>query len=71
MGGIDALVLTAGICERARWLGISLDGKANQAGGPRPTSADSRVSAWVIPTNEERIIGEHTLAVWRKREENM
>jgi acetate kinase len=28
-------------------------------------SADSRVSAWVIPTNEERIIAGHTLAVWR------
>ena len=79
MGGIDGLVLTAGICEnsvemrariceRARWLGVRLDEEANRAGGPRLSSADSRVSAWVIPTNEERIIAEHTLAVWRKRQ---
>ena len=34
-------------------------------------TADSLVSAWVIPTNEERIIAEHTLAVWRRREDNM
>lgn len=33
-------------------------------------SADPRVSAWVIPTNEERIIAEHTRAVWRRRQEN-
>jgi acetate kinase len=76
MNGIDALVLTAGIsenspemrariCERAAWLGVRLDEAANRAGGPRISAADSRVSAWVIPTNEERIIAEHTLLVWR------
>jgi acetate kinase len=79
MGGIDGLVLTAGICEnsaemrericeRARWLGVRLDETANRTGGPRLSSADSRVSAWVIPTNEECIIAGHTLAVWRKRQ---
>jgi hypothetical protein len=31
-------------------------------------SADSPVSAWVIPMNEERIIAGHTLAVWRRRQ---
>jgi acetate kinase len=76
MGGIDAFVLTAGIgenspemrariCEHAGWLGVRLDEAANRAGGPRISAADSRVSAWVIPTNEERIIAEHTLRVWR------
>jgi acetate kinase len=76
MGGIDALVLTAGIgensaemrariCERAGWLGVRLDEAANQAGGPRISAAGSKVSAWVVPTNEERIIAEHTLRVWR------
>lgn len=76
LGGIDGLVLTAGIgenspemrariCARAGWLGVRLDEAANRAGGPRISAADSRVSAWVIPTNEERIIAEHTLAVWR------
>jgi acetate kinase len=72
--GIDAVVLTAGIsenspemrariCARAAWLGLRLDEAANRAGGPRISTPDSRVSAWVIPTDEERMIAEHTLAV--------
>jgi acetate kinase len=76
MGGIDALVLTAGIaensaemrariCARAAWLGLHLDEAANRAGGPRISTPDSRVSAWVIPTDEERMIAEHTLTVLR------
>jgi len=36
------------------------------AAGPRISTPDSRVSAWIIPTDEERIIAEHTLAVWRE-----
>ena len=71
LGGIDALVFTAGIGEnaapiredvlrRAAWLGIRLDAAANRAGGPRLTTADSPVSAWVIPTNEEKMIAIHT-----------
>lgn len=74
LGGIDALVFTAGIgenspdirarvCARAEWLGIHLDTAANRGGGPRISTPGSRVSAWVIPTDEERMIAEHTLAV--------
>jgi acetate kinase len=74
LGGLDGLVLTAGIGEnspeirdrigaRAAWLGVRLDETANHAGGPRISAADSRVSVWVIPTDEERMIAEHTLAV--------
>jgi acetate kinase len=74
MGGLDALVLTAGIgenspeirariCARLEWLGIRLDDTANRAGHGRISRPDSRVSAWVIPTDEERMIAEHTLAV--------
>jgi acetate kinase len=70
--GIDALVLTAGIGENspeirarigacAEWLGVRLDEAANRSGGPRISAADSRVSVWVIPTDEERMIAEHTL----------
>ena len=69
--GIDALVFTAGIGEnspdiRARivdassWLGIELNREANAHGGPRISSTASRVSAWVIPTNEELMIARHT-----------
>lgn len=71
LGGLDALVFTAGIgehaaairervCRAAAWLGVELDPAANAAGGPRLSMADSRVAAWVIPTNEELMIARHT-----------
>jgi acetate kinase len=74
LGGLDALILTAGvgenspemrarICARAGWLGVRLDEAANRAGGPRISTPDSRVGVWVIPTDEERMIAEHTLAL--------
>ena len=69
--GIDALVFTAGIgensvpvrervCNHLEWLGIRLDAQANAARGPRISTSDSPVSAWVIPTDEERMIAIHT-----------
>jgi acetate kinase len=77
LGGIDALVFTAGIgehaapvrarvCENAAWLGIRLDAVANVGGRPRISTADSPVSVWVIPTNEELMIARHTLACARR-----
>jgi acetate kinase len=47
------------ICEASAWLGVALDTQANAGGGPRITTRDSRVSAWVIPTNEELMIARH------------
>ena len=72
LGGLDALVFTAGIgehaapirervCRAAAWLGLQLDAAANTAGGPRISASSSPVSAWVIPTNEELMIARHTL----------
>ncbi len=69
--GLDAIVFTAGVgensadirarvCGAAAWLGIELDAAANGAGGPRISTATSRVSALVIPTNEELMIARHT-----------
>ena len=74
LGGLDAVVFTAGIgenaavirervCRDAAWLGVELDAAANGAGGPRISAPDSRVSAWVIPTNEELMIARHTQAL--------
>jgi acetate kinase len=71
LGGLDALVFTAGIgehaavvrervCRDAAWLGVHLDASANQAGGPRISADSSSVSVWVIPTNEELMIARHT-----------
>lgn len=67
LGGLDQLVFTAGIGERAapvreaicrgcEWLGLALDPDANRRDALRISRADSRVSAWVIPTDEERMI---------------
>ncbi|MEM7124269.1 MAG: acetate/propionate family kinase [Pseudomonadota bacterium] len=72
LGGLDALVFTAGIgenavsirervCRDAAWLGIDLDAAANERGGPYITTADSTVSAWVVPTDEETMIALDTL----------
>jgi acetate kinase len=71
LGGLDAIVFTAGIgentpiirervCRNAAWLGVALDPVANAAGGRRITTAASRTAAWVIPTNEELMIARHT-----------
>jgi acetate kinase len=71
LGGIDGLVFTAGIgensaeirrriCESSAWLGVALDSEANARGGPRISSPRSKVSAWVVPTNEELMIARHT-----------
>jgi len=74
LGGLDALVFTAGVGENsaairervsrdAGWLGLTLDATANAAGGPRISAPDTRVTAWVIPTNEELMIARHTRRV--------
>jgi acetate kinase len=72
LGGLDALVFTAGIGEHAApvraaignagaWLGIDIDADANRAHRPLISSDGSRVSVAVIPTNEEEMIARHTL----------
>ena len=74
LGGVDGLVFTAGIgensaevrrriCEASRWLGLELDAEANEGRGPRISTPHSKVSAWVVPTNEELMIARHTGAL--------
>jgi acetate kinase len=71
LGGIDAIVFTAGIgenayeirsrvCRDAAWLGVEIDETANTAGRHCFSTASSRVAAYVIPTNEELMIAQHT-----------
>jgi len=80
LGGLDALVFTAGIgendptlraavVERLAWLGARLDAGANSRNGPRISNEDSEVSVWVIPTNEELMIARHTAAAIDERRE--
>jgi acetate kinase len=74
LGGLDAIVFTAGIGEnspelRARilrqagWLGVSFDERANASGASIISNRESRVVVCVIPTNEELMIAEHTLGL--------
>jgi acetate kinase len=72
--GIDAFVFTAGIGEnssaiRARiaeklaWLGVSLDAAENAKHALKISHSNSRIPVYVVPTDEERMIAEHTLSV--------
>jgi acetate kinase len=73
LGGLDAFVFTAGIGEnsptiRARiaekltWLGVLFDSAANTAGKSLISRPESRVALLVVPTDEELMIAQHTLA---------
>ncbi len=73
LGGLDGLVFTAGIGEnsaeirrrvalRCAWLGVELAEAPNNAGAGLISAPDSRVSTWVIATDEEAMIARHTIA---------
>ncbi len=72
LGGVDALVFTAGIgehstiirekiCAACAWLGVEINVAANAKHALCISVAQSRASAWVIPTNEELMIAQHTV----------
>jgi acetate kinase len=70
LGGLDALVFTAGIgenaapirhaiCHACAWLGLELDEAANERHAVRISGATSRVGAYVIKTDENLVIARH------------
>ena len=70
MGGIDALVFTAGIGENARglrqevgqglaWLGLEIDAARNAANAEVISTPASKVAVLVVPTDEEGVIAQH------------
>ncbi|MCE9554029.1 MAG: acetate/propionate family kinase [Planctomycetes bacterium] len=74
LGGLDALVFTGGIgensdlirarvCQDAAWIGIRLNDDANRQGSRRISYDDSKVAIYVIATNEECIMAQHTQRV--------
>ncbi|MBS0445863.1 MAG: acetate/propionate family kinase [Proteobacteria bacterium] len=74
LGGLDALVFTAGIgehaaamraaiCSRLAWLGVSLDDAANARHAECVSSPESRVIVLVVPTDEEQVIADEAIAV--------
>ena len=71
LGGVDAIVFTGGIgendaatreavCAGCGWLGLTLDKVRNGRGERCISVSGSAVSAWVVPTDEERMIALHT-----------
>ena len=73
LGGLDCLVFTAGvgensasmrarICEGLEFLGVKIDSEKNNVRGKEAiiSSDDSKVTVWVIPTNEELMIAQDT-----------
>lgn len=77
--GLDAFVFTAGIGEnsvsiRARvaeklaWLGITLDEAENARHATKISRSDSRIPILVVPTDEELMIAQHTLALLMNRQ---
>jgi acetate kinase len=76
LGGLDAIVFTAGIGEhqpeiragvakRLFWLGLATDERANAANDFTISTRESRIAAHVIATDEEQIIAEEALSVLR------
>ena len=76
LGGLDCLVFTAGvgensasmrarICEGLEFLGIKIDPEKNNTRGKEAiiSADDSKVTVWVIPTNEELMIAQDTAAL--------
>jgi acetate kinase len=78
LGGLDAIVFTAGIgensavvrrliCARLEWLRVRLDEGANQAHRSLISQAQSGVKVYVVPTDEELMIARQTLALVRSK----
>ncbi len=74
IGGLDAIVFTAGIgensalvrrrvCDRLDWMGVALDAAANESHATRIGSMRSDVDVLVIPTDEEAVIALATQAL--------
>ena len=76
LGGLDAIVFSAGIgehapeiramvCSRLEWIGVALDADANGRNAAVISTGSSRVAVWVIPTDEEAMIARHVLETIR------
>ena len=76
LGGVDCIVFTAGvgensssmrasICDGLEYLGVKLDAEKNKLRGEEViiSTSDSKVTVWVIPTNEELMIAQDTAAL--------
>ena len=78
LGGVDAIVFTAGIgenqpqiramvCERLAWLGLEIDARANERNAERTSNGSSRIAVFVIATDEEQVIADEVLSVLKPK----
>lgn len=69
--GLEVLVFTGGIgqhaplvrskiCNYLTWMGIQIDLNANEINELKISTAESKISVWVVPTDEEKMIAQHT-----------
>lgn len=77
--GLDAFVFTAGIgensssirariAERLAWLGVTIDPQENDKHSGKISRSDSKIPVYVVPTDEELMIAQHTLALLMNRQ---
>ena len=79
LNGIDTIVFTGGIgenqinirkkiCARLEWMGVKLDEEKNNVKGEeiKISSEDSKVSVYIIPTDEEMVIARDTVSIVSK-----
>lgn len=80
--GLDSIIFTAGIgehqpeireavLEQLRWMGIEIDYAANNANKPRLTTMNSRIAAFIIPTDEEQRIADDAARLITEKPLNM
>ena len=74
LGGLDALVFTAGIgehqpeiraaiCRRLTWLGLLIDGVANKGNAATISTSQSKIAVVVIATDEEQVIADEAVSL--------
>ena len=56
------------IVEKLAWLGVTLDPAGNARHDARISRSDSRIPVYVVPTDEELMIAQHTLALLMNRQ---
>jgi len=80
LGGLDAVIFTAGIgehqpairaavCARLAWLGVALNESTNASNATRIDAQESKVGVFVIPTDEEQVIATEAYALLKSSRE--
>ncbi len=82
LGGLDAIVFTGGIgehvavirsrvCHDSAWLGVNLNDNANEGNERCISNAESSVTVWIVPTNEELMTAQHTRRILKFNETSL